>query len=501
MPMSMLHLDKEDVYLDQEHPTGTQYGTIQTDGLAATVSDSHKSRYVDDILSDIGFGPFHVLVFSLVGLSYLAFAFEVLTFTFINLEISNLWNLTSLRFSILPATTCVTNLIGGPSFSYLSDQYGRVWPYALTATIAAVFILASAFSPNFIVLVVLRGLASIGVGGLIDLPFPTLVEFLPIKHRGSMSLLVGFVQAVGSCIGGGLAWWLVPSYSNGWRYFIIVTSVPMFLVALFRLLLYVESPRYLVSQSKLNRAWKTLSLIAHLNGKDINTLVEKASFYNKLDSKSTDTTHNAKLHNFLCIFKPPYLRRTICFSVAYVILSLTYLGSVLFLPNLAKNLALPPYLAAFGGFAAQIPGTLLVAIIIEWPCFGRLNTLRIFSASSSLFYFLFAFIQHPVAVSVFIVILYFFMNPTMFLLLTYVSESYPTNIRAMAMAFITATYAVNGIWLPFVGGYMADLSVQYPWLSPAVWGSALAIQFFVTLFLNHETRNRNLQDNIITQNS
>lgn len=468
----------------------------------AIASDNdYRSRYVDAILSDIGFGPFQVLVFLLVGFTYLAFSLDALTFTFVGLEVSRLWTLTSLEFSIIPAVTCVTNIIGGMTISYLSDMHGRVWPYALSALVVAVFVLASAFAPSFVVFLALRGLASLGLGGLVDVPLPTLVELLPIGHRGRTALLVGFLQAVGSCAAGGLAWWLVPNYTNGWRYFVIATSIPTFLVTLFRLLLYVESPRYLIGQNKLERAWTTLSLIARLNRKDINVILSKADFYSNLDSTKSLHTNDAanrsgtvKLRKFLHIFRAPYLRRTVCFCVAFTILSMTYYGSVLFLPKLAKNLGLPPYLTTFGSFTAQIPGTLLIAILAEWPYFGRRNTLRIFSAGASVFYFLFAFVQQPVAVSVFIVVLYFFMNPMLYLFLTYISESYPTDIRAMAVAFITSVSMANGAWLPFVGGYMADLSWRYSWLSPAVWGAALAIQFLVTLLLDHETCNRNLQD-------
>ena len=142
----------------------------------------------------------------MVGCTYFAGAFDVLALTYISLEIKELWNLTSLKFAIIPAVTCFTNIFGEVLFGSLSDHYGRVWPYALSVGITGVFVLTSAFSPSFVVFVVLRGLASFGAGGILDVPYPTLIEFLPVSTRGSLGVLIGFVQAIGCCMTGGLAW-------------------------------------------------------------------------------------------------------------------------------------------------------------------------------------------------------------------------------------------------------------------------------------------------------
>ena len=468
---------------------------------AVSVNDScalYRSQFVDNILNSMGFGFFQVIAFLLVGSTYFAVIFDALTLTFVNLEVSKLWNITSLTYATVPAVTCFTNLFGEMLFGSLSDHYGRVWPYALCVGITAVFVLASAFSPSFIVFVVLRGLASFGIGGILDLPYPTLIEFLPTTSRGSSGVLIGFVQAIGCCMTGGLAWWVIPRYANGWRYFIMITSIPTFAVAIFRLVFYVESPHYLVSHGKIDRAWQTLALMARFNCKDLNNIVDKNHFYVTLE-RTSDYSIAAKrqcIKNLTILIKQPFLRRTICLSLIYTTYNLAYYGSIYFLPVLAKNLNLPEYLITFGGFTAQIPGTAFMAIIINWPCFGHRNTLRFFTLGAAIFYFLFAFVQYQVPVAVFIIIVYFFMMPISFQLFTYLSESYPTNIRATALGFNTVVYAINGMWLPFVGGYMADLSVQYPWLSPAVWGSVLILEFIITLFLNHEIYSQDLKYSI-----
>lgn len=66
-------------------------------------------------------------------------------------------------------------------------------------------------------LVILRDLVSVSVEGAIVVLYPTLVEFLPVRNRGKVMILVTLVQAVGACVTGGLAWWLIPTYPERGR--------------------------------------------------------------------------------------------------------------------------------------------------------------------------------------------------------------------------------------------------------------------------------------------
>ena len=61
-------------------------------------------------------------------------------------------------------------------------------------------------------LVTLRAIASIAVEGAVVVMSPTLLEFLPVRNRGKVMVLVLLIEAVGSCVTGGLAWWLIPTY-------------------------------------------------------------------------------------------------------------------------------------------------------------------------------------------------------------------------------------------------------------------------------------------------
>ena len=381
----------------------------------------------------------------------------------------------------------------------VADSYGRVWPYAISMFLIGAFVLASAFSPSFPVLVVLRGMGAISVGGILGLIYPMLMEFLPISRRGQTGVLVMATQSIGGCITAGLAWWLIPTYPvNGWRYLVIATAIFSFAAFAFRLFFYVESPRFQVTKYRPEAAWRTFSLMASMNCRSLSDLVEKQDFMLHFkNNRMSPKTSIDLLKSFLTIFSRRYFFHTLPLLVTHMTAVSSYVGMTLFLPDLLKSLKVNPYSVTLIGYVAQIPGVLLMSIITEWPWFGRLNSLRLFFALSVIFFFLFAFIQNSITIPVFTVFLYFSLSPTLGLLQTYMSECYPTEICAMALAFFDIFNAICNIFIPFCGGYLTDLTPTYPWISSVVWGSVVAVGLVSSLLLRIETRGKNLSESFV----
>ena len=472
--------------------------------IFSTANKNNTGDYVDDLINWIGLGMFQIAAFLVVGMTYVAYTGEALTFAFISIPVMNEWSITPVVFSLVSASTFVGNIIGETVLSYIADRYGRFWPYLISMVMESCLVLGSAFAPNFYVLLVLRMLASIGIGGVIVLSYPILMEFLPIKYRARVSILNSLVTAVSSCAAAGVAWLLVPSYALGWRYFIICTSFPGFVAIVLRLIFFVESPRYLVSKGKLERAWKTFRIMAKLNCKCIDDYISKEEFMKHFSvsvsetKNATTTSHhsNSNLRQLLTIFKPPLLRHTVCMTIVYTFQIMIAYGTTLFLPYNLKILNIDPYVCSFIAFTAEIPGVLFLAIVVEWPEFGRKNTIRFSSLFLAILYFLFAFVQNEISIPVLTVLIYFLLIPIIPVMIIYMAESYPTEIRVMALAVVGNIAAIFSIGLTLGAGYLAEESQRYTWLGPTVWGSMFVMQFLVELFLKHETRGKSLQENV-----
>ena len=401
-------------------------------------------------------------------------------FTFVSLPVIQEWNLTGVEYGILASSTGVTNIIGGFGYAFLCDSYGRVWPYSLVLLHLGVAGLASAFSPNFAIFVALRDIASLALPAASATLFTTFVEFLPVKNRGKIMVLVLVVQSLGTCITGGLAWWLIPTYiDKGWRYLVIATTIPQLVGASYRLFVFpLQSPRFLIAKGRFQEARKVFETMARLNGKRLDSLIPKeVAFETAVKVNSEKKRVCSQFWGSLAaIFRPPYLSLTILICIIYVTCTVTYFCSSIFLLKVLNQYGTNPYFASFFGYLGQIPGILLMSIIVEWKGVGRLNSLRFFTLTTVASFLLFAFIRNLVATSVLTIFIYFGMVPQISLLFTYMSEVYPTAIRVTAITFFNTLFACFDIAVPYFSGYLSDLRPH--WVYPAVWAGFFLFQCF-----------------------
>ena len=363
----------------------------------------------------------------------------------------------------------------------------------MTMAIIGVFGIADAFSPSYAVLVSLRCLASIGIGAITVIAIPTFIEFLPRKNRAKIVILTNLVSALGLSAASGLAWWLISTYKEyGWRYFLIATMIPSLLAAIFRTIFYFQSPRFLIAKKKYHQAWKVLSMMAWMNGKNLSHFISKSEFMSTVTSNTG--VERTPIRHMPVMFKVLFLRRTLCLIGLVATNVIAYAGASIFLPQELEKFHVDKYFTTFVTFIAQVPGILFAAIIVEWPHVGRLNSLRFFSFVSSIFFFLLAFVQNAVTIPVFLILIYFSMMPVTVLLYTYISESYPTNIRSISSAFFSCVQCIAIFPTFFLSAYLASFSCT--WIYPLVWGCVLLISFLCALSLNYEPRQKKLIDSI-----
>lgn len=487
-------MDEEELRNCSSSPS-SGIGSNTSDMNGAPSDRSYEEIVADEVLNSLGCGCFQALAYFLAGISFFAYAFIVMSGAIINLPLTRSLNITGVQYAIYPAMTFLGNGIGSVLFGFLVDAYGRVWPYALFMSVCGLFTLASAFAPYFPLFVALRFFAGVGVGGIQSQVYPMLIEFLPIKHRGQTAVLILLNQAIGSAIAVAIGWALISTYyTNGWRYFVIVSAVPSFLTILYRVLFYFQSPRFLLSKGKVEAMWKVFKNISKINCKYLDT--DRDIYVENISNRSEGCwpAIYSTFWKFLDIFKPPLLRNTVCLAIIQPGARLTYISSTIFFPKVLDSLQVNPFLILFVAFLAQVPGYLLMSIISEWPIFGRLNTMRLYMLLAAVFYLLFALIRNIVFSAVLAVFIFFAMNPLLSLVYTYVAETYPTEVRGVASGFFNTVQGLIGITVPFLSGYMADISKEKPWVFPVVWAIVYLILLLVSFILKGETRGRALTD-------
>ena len=449
----------------------------------------------DDILDFIGFGLFQAIAFVLIGSSFCIFGCNQAVYNFIGDSLRVEWNITTTQYAILPAFTAPPSIIGAAFFGILSDRFGRWWPYALCLGWFFIAALSSAFANSFPVLIALRCGLSLAMGGVSGFVYSTLVEFLPIKSRGSVTVLLMLMYALGMCLSCGLAWWLIPTYPvHGWRYYIFACGIPTLFIFLFRLLFPFESPRYLISNGKFLKAWKVFNTIARLNGKRLSDFITPDAFTCDFASKKQhcNAEESRIFLKVLYLMHPKYLKWTIPLCILTTTQTFGYQSSSIFLKDFLKRVDVHEYFTLLAVSVAQLPGIVFLSIIVEWPRVGRLNSFRFFSGLAAFFFLLLTLIQTSISIPLFLIFIFFSSAATQGVLFTYIAEVFPTGIRSVAVSYFYILSEVTYLSGSFGASKVANMSQQ--WAFPAVFTVVFSAQFFVSFVLNYEPEGKTLKD-------
>lgn len=172
--------------------------------------------------------------------------FDTALIGFIAPAIREQWSLDPAHLAPLFGAGLFGLMIGALAFGPVADRIGRKPTLILCVAIFGLTSLASAWSPSLQVLIVLRFLTGLGLGGAMPNAITLSSEYAPEKHRSVLvtTMFCGFT--IGSALGGILAAYIVKHF--GWHTVLIVGGVaPLALVPLL-LWMLPESARFMVTR-------------------------------------------------------------------------------------------------------------------------------------------------------------------------------------------------------------------------------------------------------------
>jgi SHS family lactate transporter-like MFS transporter len=192
-------------------------------------------------------------------------AFDFLLLTFVITRIATSFDKTVAEVAFALTLTLMCRPIGALIFGWLGDRYGRRTPLMIDIAFYSVIQLATAFSPNFTVFLVLRALYGIAMGGEWGLGAALTMEMLPPNRRG----LIGGMLQSGYMWGFLLAaavYYFVFTYTHwDWRALFIIGALPALLIFYIRTGV-PESPVWLAGRAKnlsVGPAFLLKSIAAH----------------------------------------------------------------------------------------------------------------------------------------------------------------------------------------------------------------------------------------------
>ncbi|HET9096311.1 MAG TPA: MFS transporter [Candidatus Baltobacteraceae bacterium] len=143
--------------------------------------------------------------------------------------------------------TLMLRPLGALIFGWFADRYGRRVPLMVDVALYSVLELATAFSPNLTVFIVLRALYGIAMGGEWGLGAALAMEVLPAEKRGLFSGILQEGYAVGYLLAAVV---LAVLYVHiGWRGMFMIGVLPALLIFFIRRHV-PESPAWLAGQAQ-----------------------------------------------------------------------------------------------------------------------------------------------------------------------------------------------------------------------------------------------------------
>lgn len=456
-------------------------------------------------LDRLPWSRFHTLVLIALGVTWILDGLEVTIIGAVSgvLESPQTLNFTPAQIGMVASAYLAGAVLGALVFGYLTDRYGRKLFFFVTLTVYAIGALLTAFSWDLWSFALFRFITGAGIGGEYAAINSAIDELIPARLRGRIALLINGSYWIGAALGSVATVVLlnpaVFEIDRGWRVGVAGGAL-LCLVILFIRRFVPESPRWLITHGFESRAEATVTAIenevhretgAPLPAPDPGHAItlhprRRFGFGIIIETMFTKYRERAFL-GFSLMVSQAFLYNAIFFTYALV---LTRFYSV---PASQTGLYLLPF--ALGNF---------VGVLVLGPFFDTIGRRIMISATyiaSALLLIvtgsLFA-AGHLTAVSLTVLwtLIFFVASPAASAAYLTVSEIFPVETRALAIAFFYALgTATGGIVAPWLFGTLigtgSAVTVFYGYLFAAVLMIAAA---GVEIVIGVDAERKSLED-------
>lgn len=435
-------------------------------------------------LDALPWGRFHTLIVVALGITWIIDGLEVTLAGSMAgvLEASPSLHVSATDIGLASSFYLVGGVIGALFFGWLTDRLGRRPLFFVTLGLYLLATAATAFSWNLASFCTFRLLTGAGIGGEYSAINSAIQELIPARYRGWTDLAINGSFWIGAALGaGGSIFFLDPDRfapDTGWR-------LAFFMGALIGLVIFVlrtwipESPRWLVFHGKVAAAEQIVTKI-EAAFRQIGTSLPKKEAITPIHIHPR--SHTPLKEVFSTLFQT-FRTRTL--------LGLTLMGAQAFFYNaifftyalvLTNFYQVPPdhagwYILPFA--FGNILGPLALGPLFD--SIGRRPMIIFTYATSGLLLavvgWLFAHhwidaFEQTLAWSV----IFFFASAAAGAAYLTVSEIFPVEIRALAIAFFYATgTAVGGVVAPYVFGALIETGSRSSVFGGYLVGASLMI--------------------------
>jgi putative MFS transporter len=435
-------------------------------------------------LDNLPLSRFHWRLLFVSGLGWMFDAMDILIVSSVVAAVAREWNLDVNATQWINSANVAGLFFGALAAGWLADRIGRKSVFQITLLIYSIFNGLSAFATGVVVLMLIRFIAGLGLGGELPVASTLMSEFSPAKRRGMLVVLLESFWAYGSVLAALIGFLVVPSW--GWRVAFLIGALPALYVVIIRRRV-PESPRFLVSQGKVKEAQAVMNQIEKEAGTPLAQVAPMTT-----PSASPTRTRVSEL------FSPRFIKRTIALWVMWATMNFSYYGIFLWLPTqfVRKGFTLSDALLfnliiAF----AQIPGYFTAAYFVER--LGRKVTLVAYLLGAAIAAFFFgqvALVGKDIpSILIWGSLISFFNLGAWGVVYTYTPEMYPTWLRGTGAGWAAAIGRIFAFIAPLSIAYQialfgGDQTVFLVFMAIMILGG------IVVFLLGPETRGRTLEE-------
>ncbi len=210
-------------------------------------------------LDRLPWGPFHTLVVTALGITWILDGLEVTLAGSVAgaLKESPVLQFSNTEIGLVSSAYLAGAVLGAVLFGWLTDRWGRKKLFFITLTVYLCATAATAFSWNIWSFALFRFLTGAGIGGEYTAINSTIQELVPARVRGWTDLVINGSFWIGAAIGAAATIVLldpdVLGYELGWRAAFLIGAL-LGIVIFFMRMWIPESPRWLVIHGRASEA-------------------------------------------------------------------------------------------------------------------------------------------------------------------------------------------------------------------------------------------------------
>lgn len=369
-------------------------------------------------------------------------------------------------------------LIGSILFGFLSDRYGRRHTFLSSVTLVIIFGFLLPFSGNYILFTTYRFCLGLATAGTMVISFVIVMETIGSKYIEIAGCLFHIPFILGH-----LTIPLFAYFLRNWQDYTLGLAIPPVLYLSY-FFIVKESPRWLMSVGKVDKAVEIVTEAAILNKLPTTNIVEEVT---KISNDIISNKSKDPKKNYIDLFRTPTLRlRTIVCGFIWLVGGLGFFGVNQYISQTSPN----PFISVVAAAVMQIPSNLLAMWMIRK--LGRRLCIISFLLIGGVSMLLLGWVPDIFAVTFIIGTLgVCAIAIVCTALYIYSSELFPTVTRNMGLGLMSTAMRVGSMLAPFV----SNLSTAMPWLPTLIFGVTPLVAACACLLLP-ETQGKKLPDNI-----